>query len=229
MGITDYNCPEEIWETPLMRRLSKIERSEDPGFVLDTAHWRMYWLPGRCDDSHDIRRGEQIIAIRNGQKDGDKTVLTYHHGLFHVPRMTFYVEKRLRDVSTSDGRITYESKVADYVYLDDTVIISRTPNKHLQLVQQFLTLLHYAGVILNLKKCAFSRTTLIFSVMSFALRSSKSRNPRLMPCTDFKTPQIWQNPGFLGLCNVFRRNLVFLVAHWTRNFVKIKNCRTLMD
>lgn len=40
-------------------------------------------------------------------------------------------------------------------YLDDIVIILRTPEEHIDLVPQLLTLLYDAGVTLNLKKWEF--------------------------------------------------------------------------
>lgn len=91
-------------------------------------------------------------------------------------------------------------------YLDDIVIFSRTPQEHIGHVRKVLTLLHDAGVTLQLKKCKFFTETINY--LGHVIR------PRRLDISSHTTDAIrglkaltslTELRSFLGLCNVFRR------------------------
>lgn len=55
MHVTESVPAKEGWYTPLLRRLTKTERNEDIGLVLDAGNGQPY-LAGRRDDILDLKR-----------------------------------------------------------------------------------------------------------------------------------------------------------------------------
>jgi len=92
------------------------------------------------------------------------------------------------------------------VYLDDVIVYSKTPEAHVQRLDEVLGLLRAAGVTLKLLKCRFFRTTVENLVHEITLgrfgvlqAHSKALREAAFPTT--RT----QVRSFIGMCHVFRR------------------------
>lgn len=141
--------------------------------------------------------------------------------------IAFWVEKRPREVSKSDGRLTYESQVAvSLFHLDYIAIFSRTPDEHIDHDRQVLILLRDAGWTLNLKNCEFFTNCIDFSYqVIFPGRLEVSTGTIEAICRLQRATAMAELRSFLGLCNVlhgFFPNLASISAPLNK---KIRKCK----
>jgi Reverse transcriptase (RNA-dependent DNA polymerase) len=140
-------------------------------------------------------------------EDKDKTTFTSHRGTYRFKRMPFGLInapatfQRAMDVLLS--RVLWQTAI---VYLDDIIVFSRTPEKHLRDLDVVLTLLEEAGVSLNLRKCAFFRSRVDY--LGHVVR------PGRLAISEEKCAAVaaWKLPttktamrSFVAFCSVYRR------------------------
>lgn len=94
------------------------------------------------------------VEIEN--PDRDKTALTYNHGLYRFGRMPLGLQNvrgsTWPEIDVQYGTIRCQDAL---VYMDDVVIFSKSAADHIGHAKSVLTLLHEAGVTLQLNKCVF--------------------------------------------------------------------------
>lgn len=93
--------------------------------------------------------------------DRDRTAYTSYNGLYRFICMPFGLRNAPKTFRRTMVIIlsTVKWQIA-LVYLDDIVVFSRTPEKHIYHVQHVLTLLNNARATLKLKKCKFFTDTI---------------------------------------------------------------------
>jgi hypothetical protein len=131
-----------------------------------------YPLP-RMDECIDSRGDARVFCtidcnsaywqIPVSPEDKEKTTFTSHEGLFRFSRMPFGLKnasatfQRFVDITLSG--LTWKNCL---VYLDDIIVYSRSRDYHLAHLDAVLNRLYRAGLSLNLKKCYFSRSEVIY-------------------------------------------------------------------
>lgn len=113
----------------------------------------MYRRTMWCKDIFDDRHQLKLLAKRNRWRERRKDGTALPHGLSRFTRMLFGLHNHLGTFPAL--RTSYSLWLNGslyWVYLDDVVIFSRTPDEQIDHVRQLLTLLNDARVTLNLKK-----------------------------------------------------------------------------
>ena len=109
----------------------------------------------------DCNSGYWQVEI--AEEDRDKTKFASHSGLYRFLRMPFGLKNApatfQRAVDIILSRVKWETAL---VYLDDVIFYSRTVTEHMAHVREVLRLLHTAGVLLKLAKCAFFDTSVTY-------------------------------------------------------------------
>lgn len=108
-GFTDFVHPEERRQILLLHRESEIEHSSNVRFVLDITRGRFYRLFRRCYGILDIASEQRTLAKWKLSKTVVKTKCIVFNTVYLALKESFWIKKRPRDISTSDGRATHES------------------------------------------------------------------------------------------------------------------------
>jgi len=153
----------------------------------------------------DCNAGYWKVLIADG--DREKTAFVCHKGAYHYKRMPFGLTnapttfQRALDIILSGAK--WQSCL---VYLDDVIVYSKTPEAHVQHLDEVLGLLRAAGVTLNLPKFRFFRTTVEYlgheitpGRLSVLQAHTKALRVAAFPMTRTRVR------SFIGMCNVFRR------------------------
>lgn len=91
-----------------------------------------------------------------------------------------------------------------FVHFDKTEIIFRSPQEHISLIRNLVTLLRSARVTLKEKKCWLFTNTVEY--LGHVIRPSylEIAESTKKPSVDYKTPtNFTENQSFLELCNIF--------------------------
>lgn len=92
------------------------------------------------------------------------------------------------------------------VYLDDILVYSRTPEDHLQHLEQVFQLLDREQFYINLNKCKFNSTEVKFLGFIIGRDSLKPDPSKVQAVVDWPVPKdLHQLRAFLGLVNYFRK------------------------
>lgn len=146
--------------------------------------WK-YWFTGWRHDVFDIGRWWWILASRNCSRRSGENLLYISSWSIPFYSHALRIGECAKDVSPAlDVRVTQVKWQFTLVYLDFIGIFSRTQDKHLKHVDQLLTLLHDAGLQLNLKTANSLPFVLITLVMAFSLGTSKYQHKQLMQYVD---------------------------------------------
>ena len=95
------------------------------------------------------------------ENDKQKTAFTTHQGLYQFTRMPFGLTnapatfQRALDIILSPVKGQY-----CLVYIDDTIIFSKSPEEHLVHLDDVISLLDEAGLSLKLNKCFFTKESI---------------------------------------------------------------------
>lgn len=75
-----------------LRRLSQIERKENPGSIPDATNGQMYQFPGRHDDNPGSRWEYRILPSRNHRRILRIKAFKSYFGTFHFTQVSFGLE-----------------------------------------------------------------------------------------------------------------------------------------
>ncbi|KAJ9515886.1 hypothetical protein QJQ45_016944 [Haematococcus lacustris] len=176
-----------------------------------------YPLP-RIDDLLDQVRGKKVFSsldlqsgyhqIRITPEDVPKTAFLTPMGQFQYKVLCFGLCNALATFQKTMNRI-FEPMIkagSVLVYLDDILVMSNTPEEHVQHLRQVLELMRAHKLFAKLSKCEFNRPELAF------LGHIVGRNGVAVDPAKVKVVAEWPQPrglkelqAFLGLCNFFRR------------------------
>ncbi|KHJ89876.1 hypothetical protein OESDEN_10291 [Oesophagostomum dentatum] len=93
-----------------------------------------------------------------------------------------------------------------FIYVDDLIITSETPEEHLEDISEVLTKIEYIGMNLKASKCEFARKEIEF--LGFVLSKDGIRpNPdKMKAINDYPIPKnATELRAFLGMCSFFSR------------------------
>ncbi|KAJ9520881.1 hypothetical protein QJQ45_014069 [Haematococcus lacustris] len=176
-----------------------------------------YPLP-RIDDLLDQVRGKKVFSsldlqsgyhqIRITPEDVPKTAFLTPMGQFQYKVLCFGLCNAPATFQKTMNRI-FEPMIkagSVLVYLDDILVMSNTPEEHVQHLRQVLELMRAHKLFAKLSKCEFNRPELAF------LGHIVGRNGVAVDPAKVKVVAEWPQPrglkelqAFLGLCNFFRR------------------------
>ncbi|KAJ9521574.1 hypothetical protein QJQ45_008903 [Haematococcus lacustris] len=162
-----------------------------------------YPLP-RIDDLLDRVRGKKVFSSLDLQSGYHQIRITPED----VPKTAFLTPMGQFQYKKTMNRI-FEPMIkagSVLVYLDDILVMSNTPEEHVQHLRQVLELMRAHKLFAKLSKCEFNRPELAF------LGHIVGRNGVAVDPAKVKVVAEWPQPrglkelqAFLGLCNFFRR------------------------
>jgi hypothetical protein len=94
------------------------------------------------------------------------------------------------------------------VYIDNLLVHNDTHEKHLQVLDQVLALLHKNHLKINLEKCVFGKKEVSYLGFTLTPDGIKPGKNKLKAIKDAKPPtDIKTIRSFVGLCNFFRTHI----------------------
>lgn len=153
----------------------------------------------------DLASGYYQIRMEEGSKR--YTAFTTDEESFEFNRMPFGLVNAQAHFQACMNSVKAELLRGDAeVYLDDTIIASRTVGEGLEKLERFLKALKKFGLTLNVSKCIFFRTNITFlgyQIDEVGLRPSQGKTEAIMR---FPTPRnLHEVRQFLGLTGFFRK------------------------
>lgn len=140
-------------------------------------------------------------------EDREKTTCTSHCGAFQCKRMPFgqcnapATFQRAMDIILAGVR--WQTCL---VYLDDSIVFSRSPKDHIDDLRQVFGLLEEAGVSLTAAKCHLftQEVEYLGHVVRPERISVNEKNTKAIRLAVYRETQT-QLRSFLGMCNIYRR------------------------
>ena len=153
----------------------------------------------------DLRSGYHQVAME--PKDADKTAFVTRRGIFRWKVMPFGLcnapatFQRLMDIVLSG--LNFEICL---VYLDDVIIFGKTPEEHLDRLEQVFQRLRGANLKLKPSKCQLLRRNVCF-LGHIVTPDGVAMDPsKITDVVEWPVPQRLRDVrAFLGLCSYYRR------------------------
>lgn len=176
------------------------------GTRTDSVYSLTYCVSRLSDDIFDIWRHLGIFASRNSQRRSRQDSIYVLFWPFWNFTHTFWIERRLTDVRTSEGRPTYESQEAVCpCKFRRQCKISGKAGRTCRTCSTSSGLNTNFSITLKLKTCEFSTKGIDYLVHFIHSGASKCRITQFMRIADFNNPQSWQKSGHSFVCaNDFR-------------------------
>ncbi|GBG77256.1 hypothetical protein CBR_g23584 [Chara braunii] len=152
----------------------------------------------------DLKSGYHQIAIR--PKDQHKIAFQTRYGLYEFVVMPF-------GLCNAPGTFQHAMNMIfhDYldkfivVYLDDILIFSRTVEEHVEHLKTVLGLLRQHQYKVNLEKCEFGRTKILYLGHEISTDGLRSDDAKVASIRDWPKPQtITEVRSFLGMTGYYR-------------------------
>jgi Reverse transcriptase (RNA-dependent DNA polymerase) len=97
------------------------------------------------------------------------------------------------------------------VYLDDIILYSRTPEKHLQIMEMMLERLQFAGLKLKPEKCSVFQRSVAFLGHVISENGIATDPGKVQPVSEWPVPVCTKElRSFLGLAGYYHRLLRIL-------------------
>jgi transposase InsO family protein len=155
--------------------------------------------------SLDLQSGYHQIRITDS--DVEKTAFTTPMGHFQFKVLCFGLTNAPATFQRVMNRVfgPYIGKFV-LVYLDDILIMSRTPEEHVEHLRIVLSLLRKHKLYAKLSKCEFARASLKFLGHVVGAGTVSVDPVKIAVIRDWPLPRnVSELRGFLGLANYFRR------------------------
>ncbi|GBG59350.1 hypothetical protein CBR_g38379 [Chara braunii] len=156
----------------------------------------------------DLKSGYHQIAIR--PEDQHKIAFQTRYGLYEFVVMPFGLCNAPGTFQHAMNRIFHDhlDKFV-VVYLDDILIFSKSVEEHAQHVETVLSLLRQHKYKVNLEKCEFGRTKILYLGHEVSAEGIRPEDAKVASIRDWPRPQtVTEVRSFLGMCG-YNRNFVF--------------------
>lgn len=153
----------------------------------------------------DLKGGYHHIRIREG--DEWKTSFKTNNGLYELLVMPF----GLTNAPSTFMRLMNEilkdlSGNFVIVYLDDTLIISQSKEENLRHLRLAVRSLQQEKLLINLKKCSFMKTKLIFLGFVISKEGLKMDLENIKAIVEWSSPRnVNEGRSFHGLASFYRK------------------------
>jgi hypothetical protein len=154
----------------------------------------------------DVQWGYNNICIRKG--DEWKAAFTTNRGLFEPSVMFFGLTNSPATFQALMNSIFVDliAKGVVAVYLDDTLIYTKTIKEHRKITRKVLRHLEENNLYLRLAKCEFECTEVKYLGMLIRENHVSMDPAKVQAVTDWPAPQnLKEVRGFLGFANFYRR------------------------
>lgn len=128
--------------------------------------------------------------------DGHYEYLRVPFGLANAPSVFMRVIQKLVKLVGSDELVAF---------MDDTLLSTASVNEGLCLLENVVSKLRKVNLKLNMKKCSFLKSEIMFLGHEISAEGIKPGNHKVEAVANFKTPSnLHELRQFLGLCSYFR-------------------------
>ncbi|KAG0739642.1 hypothetical protein G6F23_008820 [Rhizopus arrhizus] len=153
----------------------------------------------------DLASGYYAIKIK--AEDREKTALVTPNGTYVFNYMPFGLKNAPAVFQSMMDRVLGPLKnVTAIAYLDDIIIHSKSPSKHILDVEQVLSRLKAANLSINKEKCAFGLKSVEFLGFIVSDKGISANPEKIAPILALSAPTILKEvERFLGVCGVYQK------------------------